>query len=289
MRDSLAVIYGTPGTGKTFLALDWALSCATGTPWHGRDVPSGPVMYCYGESIPGLRPRADAWQSHRGVKANCDFLARPGVINLLDDDEVVEFCALVAEMKPILVVIDTLARALVGGDENNSRDMSRAVDNADRIRSACGACVLLIHHGTRSGRNARGHSSLDGAVDTILEISNRKGNTVEVICKKQRNAAETMTTVKRVEVDGSCVLVPATSSAVSDEMWEGFIDQLRTLHEAGPKGLTATEWSNASNLSSSSFYRYKPDLEERGFVTSDREGRGARFTLTDLGRKALHA
>lgn len=70
-----------------------------------------------------------------------------------------------------LVVIDTLSRALAGGDENSSVDMGLLVRCIDRIRNETGAAVALVHHsGKIQARGARGHSSLRCAIDTEIEI-----------------------------------------------------------------------------------------------------------------------
>ena len=64
--------------------------------------------------------------------------------------------------KPLrLIVIDTLARAIAGGDENKSESMGQLVVHADAIRKETGAHVLFVHHsGKDQARGARGHSSL---------------------------------------------------------------------------------------------------------------------------------
>ena len=70
-----------------------------------------------------------------------------------------------------LVVVDTLARVLAGGDENTGQDMGAVIDRLDRIRRETGAAILLVHHeGKDSSKGARGHSSLLAAVDCALEI-----------------------------------------------------------------------------------------------------------------------
>ncbi|WP_426765441.1 AAA family ATPase, partial [Pseudomonas aeruginosa] len=45
----LSVLYGAPGAGKSFLALDLGYAVATGQPWMGRDTRQGPVIYAAGE------------------------------------------------------------------------------------------------------------------------------------------------------------------------------------------------------------------------------------------------
>ena len=52
--------------------------------------------------------------------------------------------------EPKLIIFDTLARCMVGGDENSPLDMGRAVAAADRVRVETGAAVLLVHHPTKA-------------------------------------------------------------------------------------------------------------------------------------------
>ncbi len=71
----------------------------------------------------------------------------------------------------LLVVIDTLSRALAGGNENAPDGMGAFVRNIDRIRTETGACCVLVHHTGKDGsKGARGHSLLRAAVDTEIEI-----------------------------------------------------------------------------------------------------------------------
>jgi RecA-family ATPase len=57
----VAVLYGSPGIGKLFLALDWANHIAVGREGLGRRVKRGDVFYVYAEGAGGLRSRENAW------------------------------------------------------------------------------------------------------------------------------------------------------------------------------------------------------------------------------------
>jgi hypothetical protein len=73
--------------------------------------------------------------------------------------------------KPVLIVIDTLARAMKGGDENSAQDMGALMDSVGALSASTGACVLLIHHsGKNKAGGARGSTALLGAIDTEIEI-----------------------------------------------------------------------------------------------------------------------
>src|SRR5262249_4636207 len=81
----------------------------------------------------------------------------------------------------VWIIIDTLNRALAGGDENSSKDMGALIASVDRIQRATGAHATLIHHVPvdRTDR-MRGHSSVLGAVDLTVRITkNDKIVTVE--------------------------------------------------------------------------------------------------------------
>ena len=64
-RDSLAVLYGRPGTAKSFICISMAFAVVTGTDWFGHRVHRGPVLYVAGEGTAGLAQRQRAWQGVR--------------------------------------------------------------------------------------------------------------------------------------------------------------------------------------------------------------------------------
>jgi hypothetical protein len=86
----------------------------------------------------------------------------------------------------VLVVVDTVARAMPGGSENDAQDMGRLVRGADRIKEQTGAAVLLIHHaGKDSTKGARGSSALRAAVDTEIEVTESDGVHIATITKQR--------------------------------------------------------------------------------------------------------
>jgi AAA domain len=69
------------------------------------------------------------------------------------------------------VVIDTLARAMVG-NENSPEDLGAFVAACARIRESAETSVLVVHHtGKDQAKGARGHSCLRAATDVELEIT----------------------------------------------------------------------------------------------------------------------
>jgi AAA domain len=169
-RATLAVLFGAPGSYKTFVALDWAQCVAAGLPWQAREVRGGPVLYVAAEGSAGLGQRFDAWCKGFDLDAPQQLLVLPMPVDLRDRSQVATVAEWAAETHLALAVFDTLARSMVGGDENSAKDMGELIDGADRIRQASGATVLLVHHTGKDGIDARGSSALRGAADTMIKV-----------------------------------------------------------------------------------------------------------------------
>jgi AAA domain len=190
-RTTLALLYGQPKSFKSFLALDLALSIAGGRDWSDRTTAHGPVVYVAAEGLAGLGKRIQAWEQAYGFKRTATgeaFYVLPEKVRLLEFGDVAALVDLTRLVQPRLVVLDTLNRCLVGGDENDSEDMGRAVDAIDQVRQA-GTTVLVVHHADKAGRHYRGHSSLEGAVDTVLKLE-RAGKVITLTTEAQKDAEE---------------------------------------------------------------------------------------------------
>jgi hypothetical protein len=88
-----------------------------------------------------------------------------------------------------LIIIDTLSRALAGGDENSPKDMGALVRTLSRIGSITGAHVLGVHHTpVDGGARQRGHSSLKGGLDTTVHVE--KGATRTATVTKANDSEE---------------------------------------------------------------------------------------------------
>ncbi len=176
---AMSVIYGPSNCGKTFFVLDLALHVAWGREWRGREVDQGAIVYLSLEGAQGVRNRIAAFQKHYGLQDTpLPFVTMPQPVNLLDSEadvaavcQLVEFVGAQTGMPVRMVIIDTLSRAMAGGNENSPEDMTALIGNCDRVRSITGAHVCIIHHsGKDEARGARGHSSLRAATDTEIEI-----------------------------------------------------------------------------------------------------------------------
>lgn len=192
---AMSVVYGESNTGKTFWATDLALHIASGMSWCGREVTQGAVLYLALEGSHGIRNRIAAFKAKHGMDdCQIPFAVVTIGLNLLDPDA--DASAVIATCKAIsakfetpvcMIVVDTLARAMAGGNENAPEDMGALVKTGDLLRESSGAHVMYIHHsGKDTAKGARGHSSLRAATDTEIEIT-ADGKSRQAEVRKQRD------------------------------------------------------------------------------------------------------
>lgn len=222
-RGSYAEIYGAPGQGKTFVALDIGFHVAAGKEWMGHRVKQAPVLYVGFEAFGGLANRAKALQTHYGVPGVPMFFA-PGDFNLREQSGRQAFGQLLAGLpeKPGLIIFDTFAYALMGGDENSAQDVGAFNQAAQALIASTGATLLIIHHtGKDEKKGARGSSAIKGAVDTEISISD---NRIAPLKQREMELCEPVGfkltgLVIGVDEDGdsitSCVVEPSTAATAA--------------------------------------------------------------------------
>lgn len=193
--EGLCVLYGEPGSGKSFLVLDLLAAIARGEPWAGQRVRQGPAVYVGLEAQ--INARVAAYLQHHGLRpadlAGLHVIQRQAM-SLTQPATAKQFIAdlHMHGIEPRVVVIDTLARALPGKDENSATDMSAAIACAGMISQAFDCLCVLVHHsGKDASRGARGHSSLLGAADAELAVTYDKvSGTREVRATKMKDGAD---------------------------------------------------------------------------------------------------
>jgi hypothetical protein len=186
--DSLAWFIGAPGSYKSFAALDIAGHVGTGRPWLAHAVKQGRVIYLVAEGTTGMTLRTRAWQTRNGPMTDVSFLPRPVQARGEEWSILVE---VVKRVEPALIIIDTQARVTVGINENDNSEVGVFIEQAERLRRASGACVLIVHHTGRNGLDARGASAIDGAQGTELKIvRGSEPLTAEIQMDKQKDMAE---------------------------------------------------------------------------------------------------
>lgn len=223
-RTGLAVIWGKPKTGKSFLTSDMMLHVAAGWSYQGRRVQQNPVVYLPLEGTEGFRRRIEAFRRKHAaalVGKSMPFYIVPATLDLITERDELEqaITAALAPILPAAIVIDTLNRSL-RGDENSAEDMAAYVRAADMLRAAFDCLVIVVHHCGVNGDRPRGSTALTGAADTQIQVERLPDRTIRATVEYQKDGAEGDALHARLEVveigmdaDGeaitSCVVTPA--------------------------------------------------------------------------------
>ncbi|KAF0233427.1 MAG: hypothetical protein FD177_1697 [Desulfovibrionaceae bacterium] len=302
---SLVCVFGDPGSFKTFAAIDQGLCVATGTPWHGHDIPNpGHVFYIVGEGAEGLTKRVRAWcVDHGKDPLTVPFYLSSVPAQFLSEESTQAVFRAVEAMAtqygpPKLIVVDTLSRNFGDGDENSQRDMGLFVAKMDMLKAKWGCCVMTVHHtGWSDKSRVRGSSVLRGALDFEYNMK-RKGDAVVMSCSKCKDHAEPADLVFEPKTIGvgwtdpetgqeitSCVLqlthppVTKKASALSD-VQRKVLDALEVEHNERGGPVKEKDWREAAYMLNivkgdeqdskrKAFARAKVELEERGLVQKE--------------------
>lgn len=190
----VGMLYGAPGCGKSFVALDLGATISSGLGnWHGNKCRKGNTYYCCGEGHAGFPPRGRAWSLDHGGVALGNFyitndsvyLTEPAGLRKIEDD--IDSLG----WTPDIIIIDTLNRHC-NKDENSATEMEIWNDAVKRLSMKYQCFVLVVHHtgvNPEAQNRARGSSALRGANDcefscdklgTRLTITQRKQKDMEL-------------------------------------------------------------------------------------------------------------
>lgn len=291
---SLSVFVGSPGIGKTFAALSMSLSICTGQPWLGFEIRTGDVIYITSEGLNGLKLRYLAWEVEHNVQVkNFGYITEsPQFLDEQEIETLIENISSSHLSKPALIVIDTLARHMVSGDENSALCMGEFISNADKLRVAFNCAVVIVHHTGKRKNNSsfseRGSSALRGAADTMLLMDKDK-NGVYISCEKQKDSEPfeaISVALKSIELpndNNSCVLVRAKTNLVSNDKLDTEKEKiLIALLSANGTGLKTKEIRELTKIPESSYHRHRSHLTEHGFITQSTQ---QRYFLTEKGKE----
>jgi hypothetical protein len=339
-RGELAVLYGAPASFKSFLALDLSLHVATGRHWNGCLTRPARVLYIAGEGLAGLRPRVMAWQEHRrdsvaqvgeldgetlDEAVTKRFFAIGSAVPLVDPVEPANLLEQIAAATdrlggpPDLIVVDTLARCFLGGDENSSRDMGRFVDACDAMRKATGATILVVHHTRKDGEQERGSSALRAGADAMFRVTREEESTLAGTAKleveKRKDAAHAADLLFDMHVidlgrrpDGRPLtsLVPVQCGKLLEMYERGSaterqerkrrpgtahaqkVEILRSLATTFHRsGASASKLMDDTGIVRPSIYKRLNELDVEGHVIVEVSGKCHNYTLSDEGRAWL--
>jgi hypothetical protein len=216
---------------------------------------------------------------------------------------------------PALIVIDTLARCFVGGDENSAKDMGLFVQACRGLQAATGGALLVVHHTGKPKKNSgdpgleRGSSALRAAADAVL-LQVKKNDMVTITNEKQKDDEEfkpVSLRLKQIDLGNdpvtkrslnSCVLVDAEldGSAPGDQKTDlpNESEQLALVALAPLVVAPSGEWHGAvstlrqKEIPEKTFHNWRRQLVELGLVEPAPEHGPHSYRLTAAGKSAAN-
>jgi hypothetical protein len=189
--DEISLWVGPPKCGKSFLLMGIAYKLSLGLTVFGRRVKQTPTLYLAAEGEGGIGNRIKALRKRYGPSEHFFWSAQQ--IDLLRGSGHLEDAKKATEaVGARLIVVDTLNRVLAGGDENSPQDMGLLITNLTDLRNHTHAHVAGIHHGTKAsnGSSPRGHSSLTGADDVLVEVTKHDDGSRSAVVAHSKDDAD---------------------------------------------------------------------------------------------------
>jgi hypothetical protein len=211
------LISAAPKAGKTLVAETLAMHLAAGFDLGNLLVAERrPVIYFALESQIAIRKRLMAWKlthdPHGEIftDANFQMFVCEAPLNLLNVETRADTAARVAMADrwfqergaaPLgLVVIDTLTKAMPGGDQNSVEDTSAVFHTVELIRQAgVTAAIMIVHHNTKHGNAPRGSSNIQAEPDTLLTLDKDEDGLLHLSVLLARSIEDTEKWVFRVD------------------------------------------------------------------------------------------
>ena len=186
------VMFGAPGTYKSFIALDLAARISTGTTLpgaNGKAVGTVPrprrVLYIAAEGKSGLGKR---FRASRALEES-NLFVYPDALNLRDADDLKLVGDLIYEHQFEVVFFDTLRKMTPGADENDVRDMGQLMTNLEKLSNALNCTMVLVHHSNRTERgDYRGSSAIEGDAYNMWKIVSEAPLTARIESFKFKDA-----------------------------------------------------------------------------------------------------
>lgn len=237
----VAIMAGKSGDMKSFLAILFTMSVATGMDIGGLKVKPGKSLYMMNEGQAGFGMRCQAWLNRNNLPSPDTFKAITMTPNLMRSETVGPFIDAIKQenFDPDFIVLDTFSKAIIGGDDNQTQDVSKALDTAYGLANEFDALVLIIDHvGKDPKKGVRGSYAKYGNVDAIVMVT-KQDTVITAITKKQKEGEDNLRFYFRQELvkathplSNETNFIPVLSPTTIDLTQKQFI--LVALDDRGP-------------------------------------------------------
>jgi hypothetical protein len=187
-----SLITAKPKVGKTTLVRNLALAVSRGEPFLGRTTKQGSVLYL------ALEEKRGKVQEHFAslgatITDHAPLFVHVGSAPAM---AIEELAALMAEHRPVLVIIDPLQRFVRLRDGNDYSEVTRVMEPLNALARNSEAHIVFIHHANKGGYgggdSVLGSTGFFAAVDTLITLRrDGEDRTIETDQRYGENLAET--------------------------------------------------------------------------------------------------
>src|SRR6516225_9616703 len=286
---AVGILGGEPKCCKSFLALDLAVSVASGAPCL-RQFPvrhSGPVLLFPAEdSLAVVRRRLEGICSAAGVgfqSLPVEVITAP-TLRLDTPKDRERLSNTVQAHQPRLLILDPLIR-LHRLDENDATQIAALLSYLRQLQRAFHLAVLLVHHArkdanaTRPGQALRGSSELHGWADSNLYMR-RRGAQLTLSTEHRAAASENHIPLQLTQTGSALALSVASDSSIAEADSEpSALQRVQQILAGLDQPVTVQQLRKLCGLRTATVCSCLAQLIDSGMVSRDSKGYQLKLAL----------
>jgi AAA domain len=279
---AVGILGGEPKCCKSFLALDLAVSVASGASCLRRFAVqrTGPVLLFPAEdSLAVVRQRLEGICSAAGVSFRSlavEVITAPTLrLDAPKDRE--RLTNTVQALHPCLLILDPLIR-LHRLDENDASQIAALLSYLRQLQRAFHVAVLVVHHArkdanaTRPGQALRGSSELHGWGDSNLYMR-RRGAQLTLSTEHRAAPSQEHISLQLIQAGSALALCVASDSTIPEPASEPTaLERVQQILAGLDQPVTVQQLRKLCGLRTATVCSCLAELADTGVVTRDSKG-----------------
>lgn len=282
-HQAVGIIGGSPKSGKTWLALEMAVSVASGSPCLDTFpvFSPGPVLlYAAEDSATALRARVETLaQVHRVNFERLEVhIITVDSLRLDRPDHQDRLEATLNVYRPVLLVLDPLVR-VHAIDENVAGQVAALLGYLRSLQRATGAAIALVHHVRKNvspagaaGYSLRGSGDLYAWLDSFLYL--RMHRDQRTLSAEHRSAPAFGPVTLDLQSDplGAYLKIRSTNDGPSEPPQDGLASRILELLSKAPQPMTVDALRSRLQVRNQRVVETLRTLEEQGKIRRNKHG-----------------
>jgi hypothetical protein len=278
---AVGILGGEPKCCKSFLALDIAVSVASGSPCLRTfpvPRPGKVLLFPAEDSLPVVRQRLDGIAAAAQVAFTSlpiEVITAP-TLRLDTPADRQRLSNTVEQLQPALLILDPLIR-LHRVDENDATQIAGLLSFLRQLQRQFKLAVLLVHHArkdsnsSRPGQALRGSSELHGWGDSNLYMR-RKGSQLTLSTEHRAAPSQDHIPLQLTQAGSALSLTIVATTNVADPPPESVAQRVRRLLAEQIEPISVQRLRQLAGLRTATVCAALAELSEQGLVCHDSRG-----------------